>query len=128
MKIPVCLLLCLLCACNPARKEDNIVRVKLLRGPSAIAFAQLMDTSVTVKRQVATDRGGRLARADSGTSYQRRSGAGCAAHVKRSKSVQQRGELSITWLSAVGYIVCGGPEIPPPECFTSSGVGPLPIF
>ena len=48
MKIPVCLLLCLLCACNPARKEDNIVRVKLLRGPSAIAFAQLMDTSVTV--------------------------------------------------------------------------------
>ena len=43
MKIPVCLLLCLLCACNPARKEDNIVRVKLLRGPSAIAFAQLME-------------------------------------------------------------------------------------
>lgn len=52
MKICIFILLCILCGCNNMQKDSNTLRMKLLRGPSAIAFAQLMETTPTIDGKV----------------------------------------------------------------------------
>ena len=52
MKIHLCILLCFLCACNNTQKNSNTLRLKLLRGPSSIAFAQLMESQPVIDGMV----------------------------------------------------------------------------
>lgn len=43
-----CLLIIVLCSCNQTKKESNVIRVSVLRGPSAIAFAQWMEKAPVI--------------------------------------------------------------------------------
>lgn len=46
-----CLLLLILCGCNNPKKDNNVIRVAVLRGPSAIAFAQWIENAPKIKEK-----------------------------------------------------------------------------
>lgn len=44
-----CLLLLILCSCNNGKKENDVLHVAVLRGPSVIAFAKMMEDSPEIE-------------------------------------------------------------------------------
>lgn len=52
----LCLFLAFLCGCAPSKKEDDILRISVLRGPSVIAFAKLLEDSPQIDgKQISVD-------------------------------------------------------------------------
>lgn len=43
-----CMLLLILCSCHNGKKESDVIRVSVLRGPSVIAFAQMLEDSPVI--------------------------------------------------------------------------------
>lgn len=43
-----CLILLALCSCHNGKKENDVIRVSVLRGPSVIAFAQMLEDSPVI--------------------------------------------------------------------------------
>lgn len=43
-----CLILLVLCSCHNGKKENDVIRVSVLRGPSVIAFAQMLEDSPVI--------------------------------------------------------------------------------